>query len=369
MAEGRAETYFDLPLGDQAELLQSLAPMMGRRSEILEKDIWLCQVLEVLFRLPCRKPMAFKGGTSLSKVYRAIDRFSEDIDVTIDYRSLVASAPALEALTSNTQRKKLSNDLKTALTSHVIEELVPALREALALALPGQSTRMEVSDDAEKLWVYYPSAVENADAYLRPSVLIEFGGRNSTLPQSAKALTPDIATHVPGLAWPVAHVAVLSAARTFWEKATLIHVECHRPGLKPSADRLSRHWYDLARLADHEVGQQAVSDPNCCATSCASRKPSTAVATAITTDAWRVACDSYRASPCWRHWRRITNKCCLPRCSTATRCDLTPSWSGCNAWRLTPTAANDPVDAARGPIQSQPPPIGRPLRLMSGPRA
>jgi predicted nucleotidyltransferase component of viral defense system len=260
MAETNPENYFDLPVGEQAELLQSLAPMMGRRAEILEKDIWLCQVLDILFQLPCRKPMAFKGGTSLSKVYKAIDRFSEDIDVTVDYRSLVADAPELESITSNSQRSKLSDALKAALTTHVIDELVPALRAALTSALPTQGTSIEVSEDAERLWVFYPSAVENTDAYVRPSILIEFGGRNSTLPQSTLAITPDIAEHVPDLALPMAQVSVLSAARTFWEKATLIHVECHRPSLRPSAERLSRHWYDLARLADHEVGQQALVD-------------------------------------------------------------------------------------------------------------
>nr|WP_243646476.1 nucleotidyl transferase AbiEii/AbiGii toxin family protein [Tepidimonas ignava] len=150
--------------------------------------------------------------------------------------------------------------MKAALTTHVIDELTPALQAALATVLPTQPTSIEVSDDAEKLWVFYPSAVENTDSYVRPSILIEFGGRNSTLPQSTLAISPDIAEHVPDLALPTAQVSVLSAARTFWEKATLIHVECHRPSLRPSAERLSRHWYDLARLADHEVGQQALQD-------------------------------------------------------------------------------------------------------------
>lgn len=260
MADIHREHYFDLSVSDQADLLQSLAPVMGRRSEILEKDIWLCQVLDILFQLPCRKPMAFKGGTSLSKVYKAIDRFSEDVDVTVDYRSLVADAPELASITSNSQRSKLSDALKAALTTHVIDELAPALRAALASALPTQPTSIEVSDDAEKLWVFYPSAVENIDSYVRPSILIEFGGRNSTWPQSQLSITPDIAEHIPDLALPMAQVSVLSVARTFWEKATLIHVECHRPSLRPSAERLSRHWYDLARLADHEVGQQAMGD-------------------------------------------------------------------------------------------------------------
>lgn len=260
MADIHREHYFNLPVSDQAELLQSLAPVMGRRADILEKDIWLCQVLNILFQLPCRKPMAFKGGTSLSKVYKAIDRFSEDIDVTVDYRSLVADAPELESIASNSQRSKLSDALRAALTTHVIDEVAPALRAALASALPTQPTSIEVNDDAEKLWVFYPSAVENTDSYVRPGILIEFGGRNSTLPQSLLSITPDIAEHVPDLALPTAQVSVLSAARTFWEKATLIHVECHRPSLRPGAERLSRHWYDLARLADHEVGQQALGD-------------------------------------------------------------------------------------------------------------
>lgn len=258
MAEG-SERYFDLSLAEQAELLLGLAPVLGRRAEILEKDIWLCQVLGLLFSLPCRKPMAFKGGTSLSKVYQAVDRFSEDIDVTVDYRSLVDGVPELASLGSN-QRRRLSDLLKAALAQHVTGELVPALREALAQALPGKEISIEVSEDAEKLWLYYPSAVDNTDAYLRPSVLIEFGGRNATLPQDRLTIVPDVATYVPELAFPRAEVVVLSPMRTFWEKATLIHVECHRPQMRAGAERLSRHWYDLARLADHDVGRRAVSD-------------------------------------------------------------------------------------------------------------
>ncbi|WP_368641638.1 nucleotidyl transferase AbiEii/AbiGii toxin family protein [Castellaniella ginsengisoli] len=260
MTKTSNERYFDLRTQDQADLLRSLAPVMGRRAEILEKDIWLCQVLDLLFRLPCCKPMAFKGGTSLSKVYRAIDRFSEDIDVTVDYRSLDANAPDLDNMTSNNQRSKFSERLRSALATHITDELAPALQTALQKALPQTPTSLEISDDAEKLWVYYPSAVENSDAYLRPSILIEFGGRNSTLPQDRLVIAPDIADHVPGLELPTAQLAVLSGARTFWEKATLIHVECHRSALRASAERLSRHWYDLAKLADHSVGQEAIHD-------------------------------------------------------------------------------------------------------------
>ncbi|ACT05321.1 Domain of unknown function DUF1814 [Dickeya chrysanthemi Ech1591] len=259
MSDTSGASYFDLTPVEQAELLNGLAPKLGRRAEILEKDIWLCQVLGSLFALPCRKPMAFKGGTSLSKVYQAIERFSEDIDVTIDYRSLVPDVPVLDTLSGN-QRRKLSDTLREALAEHVTGELVPTLHEALLQALPNHEITIEISDNAEELRLYYPSAVENTDAYLRPSVLIEFGGRNATLPQEMLTIVPDIGEHVPGLVFPTAKVAVLSPMRTFWEKATLIHVECHRPDLRTGAARLSRHWYDLARLADHHIGRRALED-------------------------------------------------------------------------------------------------------------
>lgn len=119
---------------------------------------------------------------------------------------------------------------------------------------------IEISEDAEKLWIYYPSAVENTDAYLRPSILIELGGRNTTLPQDSLEIIPDVAPFIPEIKFPAARVCVLSPLRTFWEKATLIHVECHRPKLRLGAERLSRHWYDLARLADHEIGTQALTN-------------------------------------------------------------------------------------------------------------
>ena len=258
MPESILESYFDLSSSDQRELLQSLAPILGRRAEILEKDIWLCQVLSILFRLKCRKPMAFKGGTSLSKIYKAIDRFSEDIDITIDYRSLIETAPNLDDFTSRSQRTKFSDSLKTALIQYITKELLPELQEVLSAEIPQQPISIEVSDDAEKIWIFYPSAVENSDPYLRSSILVEFGGRNSSVPQSTLTIHPDVAEQVPGLCWPAAEVAVLSGARTFWEKATLIHVECHRPKPRTSAERISRHWYDLAQLADHEIGRQAL---------------------------------------------------------------------------------------------------------------
>jgi len=254
------ESYFSLPRSEQAELLLSVAPIMGRRAEIIEKDIWLCQLLGILFHLPSNKRMAFKGGTSLSKVYKAIHRFSEDIDVTIDYRDLIPDVPPLETLRNNSQRSKLSNLLKTKLIDHIKNELLPDLAQKLNESMPQYNFTFKLSQDAEKLWVYYPSAFEETDQYIQQSILIEFGGRNSSLPQKAITINSDIAEFVPTLNFPTASISVLSGERTFWEKVTLIHAECHRPSFKLNADRLSRHWYDLMKLADHDIGSSALSN-------------------------------------------------------------------------------------------------------------
>lgn len=255
-----AETFLKLPLAEQAAILNGLAPELGRTATVLEKDVWVCWVLERLFQMPGRLPMAFKGGTSLSKVFDAINRFSEDVDVTLDYRGFGAGVDPFDAKTSKSQVKKLSDTLKGFVRDHAHKVVSPYLAEQLRAEIEHDKARVEVSENGEEVRVYYPSAVSQEPGYIGGSVLIEFGGRNITEPNAEHQVRPYIAERLPDLDLPMAAVTVLSPARTFWEKATLIHVECHRPQLKAGADRQSRHWCDLALLADHEIGRSALSD-------------------------------------------------------------------------------------------------------------
>jgi hypothetical protein len=105
------------------------------------------------------------------------------------------------------------------------------------------------------LFIPYPSRFGSDE-----SVFLEFGGRNVIAPGQEHTLKPFIAVEIPTLQFPEATVHVLSPSRTFWEKATLIHVACNRSDPKLDADRQSRHWHDLAVLADHEIGEVAVAD-------------------------------------------------------------------------------------------------------------
>ena len=249
------EAFLQLSPDEQASILQTSAGKLGRRAEHLEKDVWICWVLQALFTMPGRLPMAFKGGTSLSKVYGAIRRFSEDVDVTVDYKSLDQSIDPFDANTSRTAREKFTKLLRTKLADHTKNVIRPHF-ENLVAQLPEKPPKpITISDDGEKLFIPYPSRFGSDE-----SVFLEFGGRNVIAPGGEHTLKPYIAAEIPDLRFPEATVRVLSASRTFWEKATLIHVACNRSDPKLDADRQSRHWHDLAVLADHKIGEASLAD-------------------------------------------------------------------------------------------------------------
>lgn len=248
------EEFLRLTPEEQADILQTCAAKLGRRPQHLEKDVWICWVLQNLFSMPGGLPMAFKGGTSLSKVFDAISRFSEDIDVSIDYRALDNTIDPFAPGISKTAQKKLSQILKARLKDHANKIILPYFEKLTKLHSKFEKP-IELSEDGETMRIYCPTVFEKGE-----SVLVEFGGRNVVEPSEEHAIHPYVANEVKDLVFPAAQVRVLSPSRTFWEKATLIHVECHRADPKKKADRLSRHWYDLAMLADHEIGKQSVAD-------------------------------------------------------------------------------------------------------------
>jgi len=254
-----SESFLHLSAEERSQIYRGLAPELGCAPEVLEKDVWVCWVLRTLFDMPGRLPMAFKGGTSLSKVFGAIQRFSEDVDVTLDFRGLEPGINPFAQGVSRSRLGKLGESLKSKVREHVRDVVLPGFDAAFTAQFGsrGASVATIGGDDGDILRFRYPS-VFDAPAYLRESVLIEFGGRNTTEPNEEHVVRPDIADRLPGLEFPCPGVTVLSPHRTFWEKATLVHVECQRPEARASAERLSRHWYDLAILADLPIGREAV---------------------------------------------------------------------------------------------------------------
>ena len=241
-----AESYFDLSPQDRRDALEVAAGQAGRPAELLEKDIWVVWTLDVLFGTPFAEALTFKGGTSLSKVYGAIDRFSEDVDLTYDIRALLPELAAEEGdpiPSSRSQADRITTRVRGLLPEWVDGEPREALLEAAAGA---GLADVELRVEGANLVLEYPHSVPPTSEYVRPEVLVEFGARSSGQPSSLREVRCDAAPYLEGVTFPVAAPRVMAAERTFWEKATAAHVYCLQQRLR--GDRFARHWYDLAQL-------------------------------------------------------------------------------------------------------------------------
>jgi hypothetical protein len=255
------EKYLSLTQKEQAQILRSLYTNsnVNRDVILLEKDIWICWALEHLFKMPNRLPMAFKGGTSLSKAFKVISRFSEDVDITIDYKAFNCEDPFSDGL-SKAKIKNISFELRSMLTQHIKEIIIPYFGKVIIEQFDKNPPTVVLGNDDETLYLNYLSVVEQKSGYITDSVRLEFGGRNITIPNDVWTIKTDISEHINNLLFPEAEVTVLSAEKTFWEKITLIHYACNRSSLKKDANRISRHWYDISRLAADKIGKRALSN-------------------------------------------------------------------------------------------------------------
>lgn len=250
--------FLSLSTEDQRDAYLVGAVELGRSTTVLEKDVWVCWTLDALFRCPGMPDMAFKGGTSLSKIFNAIARFSEDIDVTMDHKGLAPELDPYAAEVSRKQQARDAEELGKLMCKRSSETVVPHLRACLEdLGLSGDL--LEIVNDGEEIHVRYPHAINESDSYYREAVKIEFGGRNMIEPNATHPVVPYMAEAFDNLAFPSGQVQVLSPMRTFWEKVTLAHADSRRPEFK-SAERTSRHWYDIAVLSKHSIGRDALED-------------------------------------------------------------------------------------------------------------
>lgn len=252
------DNYFYIEPEEQLAVIQYGSRELGLPENIIEKDIWLCWVLKQVFSMPDAPTMAFKGGTSLSKVFNLIERFSEDVDITLDYRAF-EEFDIFDETHSKTKLKKFSDRLKQHVKYFSTRRLVPYLQERLKSLPCYKDCKIEVDSSGEKVWIYYPTLINQPFSYVREAVLLELGGRNAITPSHKQTVKPYLSKVINSIEFPQAQVNVLAAERTFWEKATLIHVECQR-GVREGANRLSRHWYDLVKLFTSDLGANALQN-------------------------------------------------------------------------------------------------------------
>ena len=241
---------------EQAAVRRNLSPV------ILEKDFWVCWLLGILFESEFAESLVFKGGTSLSKVFGVVERFSEDIDLSLSPTFL--NLP--EAGTSRNQANKWMTKAETACGLAVQNQIAPVLEADVTgiLSQRDQAWFEFLADPATHspvLLFHYPSTQPTGFEYLKRSVKLEFGSLTDQQPTGRHPVLPWIADVLPA-AFPdwKCEVVALEVERSFWEKATILHTEFHRPADKPMPDRFSRHYADTAALAKHPTASRAVDD-------------------------------------------------------------------------------------------------------------
>lgn len=247
----------ELSQSDRNELFLETASLVSTTSAIVEKDFWVVWTLNKLFsddRL--NKILMFKGGTSLSKVFNLIGRFSEDIDLILDWREVTADNPLLKQ-PSKTKQVKFNDQINDSAKVYIKEKLLPIISEIISLQC---SCEFDIDDKGNYfININYPSSFK--DAALRPKILLEIGPLASWLPSATFEIMPFAASKFPHLfKQQKCAVNAVLAKRTFWEKATILHQEANRVKDKKIPLRHSRHYYDLAQMAQSNVKNEAFAD-------------------------------------------------------------------------------------------------------------
>lgn len=253
-----AEPFLALGRDDQGEVLEQARAMTGRPPHLLEKDVWVVWALGALFGSPLAAGLTFKGGTSLSKAYKVIDRFSEDIDLTVDIRTLLPDLAGEDGAlpASRSQAAKWTKAVRDRLPEWIATQARPILEAALARER--LDARLDIGGgDNDKLLLHYP-AVRQGTGYVAPTVTLEFGGRATGEPHEVLPVACDMDGQVPDVSFPTASPQVMRVSRTFWEKATAAHVYCAQGRIR--SERYARHWHDLAAIGRSQYFADAIAD-------------------------------------------------------------------------------------------------------------
>ncbi len=250
-----------LPSEEREILFKNTAAKKGLPEAIIEKDFWVCFVLEYLFnRSMWKKQLAFKGGTSLSKAYDLIQRFSEDIDLMLDWRVLGYSYNEPWEDRSKTKQLKFNEDSIDRLFAFLRNDFLPTFKTDMSELLGAEADVFITDDDAGTVKFSYPSAFK--DTYVLRTIRLEIGALGAWTPTHPVKIRSYAAEYYPRIfKIPETEVLTTTAARTFWEKATILHQEAFRPEGSLIPDRYSRHYYDLYQMAHATVKSEALSQP------------------------------------------------------------------------------------------------------------
>jgi len=254
--------WLKLPDSTKRNIFLEVSKKIGLPEAAIEKDWWVVRTLELVFQTEIAQHTVFKGGTSLSKAWNLIDRFSEDIDLAMDRRFLGFDKADAEMTGSQVSK------LRKVSCNYISVKYLPLLKKTFHDAgfadVKLQLSEIKSPDeDPVKIEVIYPAVTEKSE-YLPPRVLIEIGSRSEKEPFSEKHFSSFVGEHFNGKNFADSSITIptVNPERTFLEKIFLLHEEFQQLAEKVKVDRQSRHLYDLEKMMDTDFGRKAIADKN-----------------------------------------------------------------------------------------------------------
>jgi hypothetical protein len=254
--------FQQLTQAEKISILQTAAGSSEKSETIFEKDFWVCWTLDKLFSITeIKDHLTFKGGTSLSKVYGVIERFSEDIDISIEKNYLGFSGDKDPEKFGSKKRNEILKELSESCQKFIKSKLLPELHKLFAPEIPDQTWKIEIDPndpDEQTILFYYPESTPSKSGYIRPSVKIEFGARSEHWPVGQQKIQSYLKSALPDLIDEnEIEIKVLNIERTFREKATILHMYAHFPDGKSVPVRQSRHYYDFYCLLESKFKNES----------------------------------------------------------------------------------------------------------------
>jgi hypothetical protein len=253
--------FLQLIDNEKVEFFNQLHEDTNLPQVIIEKDVWVTSVLRALFSLPYAENLSFKGGTSLSKCYNLIERFSEDVDIAInrEYFGFLGDTFTIKQISKNLRKatcKFIRNSLQFDLANQMRSNGIPAKLFSITMNITPITTV-----DPEKVFVEYKS-VFSPNPHIKNIVILEIGGRSMKEPLQKIEIQSFIDKHFSQATFAEQPFVVNAVVpeRTFLEKVCLLHEEFSKPSDKIRVERMSRHLYDLAQMIDTPVYENALKN-------------------------------------------------------------------------------------------------------------
>lgn len=253
--------FLELSDSQRKSVYESVAIKVGLPAQVIEKDFWVTAILQTVFTLPVAKQLVFKGGTSLSKGWKLIERFSEDIDIAVD--------PIMLGVPEGDLTKKQIKKLRKTSSLFVLEQLTPMIceevqREGLHSFITVDAQPNGEGDNTypepRQIYLHYKSVFNKALTYLRPDVVLEVSARSLIEPTEPIQIKSILGEHLPVLPLTDSVIYTAIPAKTFLEKVFLLHELFSVPRHGMIAEHKSRHLYDLYVMMNKDFAKKAVID-------------------------------------------------------------------------------------------------------------